>query len=133
MGDIGKKQGKGEVVRSALSLINPQDSVIVKGIDAQPIDGIRWKRDYPPLLQDVNRLKNLPVHLDASISQWYASCQSPVHYIREIGTALDHIAQSLIGLANSLDKADNSSQLLFTSSLLSAEGEFVENSPSTQR
>jgi len=69
LGDIGKEQGKGEVVRSALSLINPKGCVIVKGIGAQPIDGIRWKRDYPPLLQDVNRLKNLPVHLDASIPQ----------------------------------------------------------------
>ena len=98
------------MVRSALSLINPQDSAIVKGIGAQTIDRIRWKRDYPPLLQDANRLKNLPVHLDASIPQCYASCQSPIYYIREIGMALDHVAQSLIGLANSLDKADNATQ-----------------------
>lgn len=69
LGDIGKEQGKSEVVRSALSLINPQDSTVVKGIGTQPIDGICWKCDYPPFLQDVNRPMSLPLHLDASITQ----------------------------------------------------------------
>ena len=69
LGHIGKEQGNGEMARSSLRFINLYNSTIVKGIGSQSIDGVRGEGEDPSPLQDVDRLMNLPLHLDASIPQ----------------------------------------------------------------